>query len=145
MLNRVRTDLERTVEPAYRRKIAELVPTGITIIGVRIRAIHKITQAWHQANKDTAPETALNLLAAAFTRRRREEFLFVTVVTSRLKKNMAATQITPQLDHGANSKPLIDFEEVPIWVPRGHRAHLDWRAVTALQLLVVRRFVDPRP
>jgi ribosomal protein L14E/L6E/L27E len=67
VLNRVRTDLERTVEPAYRRKIAELVPTGITIIGVRIRAIHKITQAWHQDNKGTAPETALNLLAAAFT------------------------------------------------------------------------------
>jgi hypothetical protein len=35
-LNRMRTDLERAVEPAYRKKIAELVPTGITIISIRV-------------------------------------------------------------------------------------------------------------
>jgi hypothetical protein len=78
------------------------VPTGITIIGVRVPAIRKIVQAWHQANKDTTQITALDLLAATFTRRCREELLFATVAISRLKKNMTATHlvwIAPLIDH----------------------------------------------
>jgi ribosomal protein L14E/L6E/L27E len=93
VLNRVRADLERDVEPAYRKKITELVPTGVTIIGVRVPAIRKIAQAWHHANKDTTPDTALDLLTAAFKRRCREELLFATVIVSRLKKKLTAAHL----------------------------------------------------
>ena len=84
------------------KKITELVPTGITIIGVRVPAIRKIAQAWHQANKDTTPDTALDLLDAAFKRRCREELLFATVIVSRLKKKLTAAhlmRIDPLIEH----------------------------------------------
>lgn len=105
VLDHVRTALEQVVEPAYRKKITELVPTDITIIGVRVPAIRKIAQAWHQANKDTTPETALDLLAAAFKRRCREELLFATVIVSRLKKKLTAAhlvRIDPLIEHIAD-------------------------------------------
>lgn len=102
VLNRVRADLERNVEPAYRKKITELVPTGITIIGVRVPTIRKIAQAWHQANKDTTPDAALDLLSSAFKRRCREELLFATVIVSRMKKKLTPAhlmRIDPLIDH----------------------------------------------
>jgi hypothetical protein len=44
-LNCVCADFERSAEPVYRKKIDELVPTGITIIGIRVPAIRKVAQA----------------------------------------------------------------------------------------------------
>jgi hypothetical protein len=101
-LDSVRAELERNVEPAYRKKITELVPTGVAIIGVRVPAIRKIAQAWHQANKEVTPDTALDLLAAAFKRRCREELLFATVVVSRMEMKLTKThlrRIDPLIDH----------------------------------------------
>jgi len=102
ILDAVRADLDRAVEPAYRAKITELVPTGITIIGVRVPAVRKLAQAWHQANKDVTPDTAIDLLAAAFKRRCREELLFAVVVLSRLKKKLTSAHLNrldPLIDH----------------------------------------------
>ena len=101
-LDSVRAELERNVEPAYRKKITEFVPTGVAIIGVRVPAIRKIAQAWHQAKKEVTPDTALDLLAAAFKRRCREALLFATVVVSRMKMKLTKThlrRIDPLIDH----------------------------------------------
>lgn len=120
-LEAVRADLMRAAEPAYRKKISELVPTGVTIVGVRVPTIRRLAQTWHRAHKDLDPSTALDLLAAAFERRCREELVFAIVVLSRLKKNL-----TPA--HLARIDPLIDRIE-------------DWEVCDQLSMNVIGEIV----
>lgn len=101
VLKGVRADLERAAEPAYRTKIAELVPTEITIIGVRVPAIRRLVQGWHRDHKDITADEAIDLLASAFKRRCREEILFAAILLARLKKTLTSTHLK-RLD------PLID-------------------------------------
>lgn len=124
-LDQVRKDLERVAEPAYRKKIAELVPTGVTIIGVRVPAIRKLAQGWHQANKDVTPEFALDLLESAFERRCREELLFTIFVLARLKRKN-----TPA--HLESIHPLIDKIE-------------DWEVCDQLSMTVIGEIVAGAP
>lgn len=124
-LDSVRGDLEQAAEPAYRKKITALVPTGVTIIGVRVPTIRKLAQGWHQANKDIAPDRALDLLATAFERRCREELLFAIFVLSRLKKKLAPAHLK-QLD------PLIDGIE-------------DWEVCDQLSMNVIGEIVADEP
>ena len=104
ILDVIRADLERAADPAYRTKIAELVPTGVAIVGVRVPAIRNLAQVWHKAHNDLAPDAAIDLLATAFERRCREEVLFTVVLLSRLKK-----KLTPA--HLQRIDPLIDRVE----------------------------------
>ncbi len=100
-LNAVRAELEQLAEPAYRDKIRELVPTGVTIVGVRVPAIRKFAQAWHRTRRNVSTDDAVGILAEAFRRRCREELLFAIVLLSRFKK-----ALTP--NHLVALDPLID-------------------------------------
>lgn len=101
ILKDVRAELEGAAEPAYRKKIAELVPTGITIVGVRVPALRKLVQGWHGDHKDITASAAIDLLKTAFERRCREEILFAAVLLARLKKTLTKAHLKA-LD------PLID-------------------------------------
>ncbi len=104
ILDDIRADLEGAADGDYRKKIAELVPTGVRIIGVRVPTIRKLAQVWHQSNKGIVPEETLDLLAEAFKRRCREELVFTIVILSRLKK-----KLTPS--HLGRLDPMIDAIE----------------------------------
>jgi 3-methyladenine DNA glycosylase AlkD len=120
-LDDIRTDLLSAVDPAYRDKIAVLVPTGATILGVRVPAVRALALTWHRAHKELSPDAALDLLAAAFKRRCREELLFAIVLLSRLKKKLDATHLE-RLD------PLVDGIE-------------DWEVCDQLSMNVIGEIV----
>lgn len=124
-LDQVRKDFERVAEPAYRKKISAHVPTGVTIIGVRVPAVRKLAQGWHHANKDVTPEFAMDLLESAFKRRCREELLFAVFVLARLKRKLTPT-------HLELIEPLIDKIE-------------DWEVCDQLSMNVIGEIVAGAP
>jgi 3-methyladenine DNA glycosylase AlkD len=92
-----RKALETKIDPAYREKISELVPTGATVIGVRVPEIQTLAKTFAAAHSPLDFDTASALLDAQFAARCREEVLFGIFVLERIKKQLGP-QFWPTVD-----------------------------------------------
>ena len=85
----IRATLAAHADPAYREKIAKLVPTEIEIIGVRVPVIRTLVKSFRGEHPDLSIEAMMALLDRAFAERCREELLFATVLLASRRKLLA--------------------------------------------------------
>ncbi len=93
----IRALLERLVEPAYAAKIKELVPAGMTILGVRVPAIRAAARAFLGEHPEIDAELACDLYEHCCDRPCREELLFAQGLLERRRRKLDPA-IWPRLE-----------------------------------------------
>lgn len=79
--------LRANIDSSYVKKIKQLVPSGKTIIGVRVPVIKELVRNFKQS-KDLKFDLAFNLLDTFFERQTRDEILFGIFLLQSFKKSL---------------------------------------------------------
>lgn len=108
---RIHCDVQQAIhvaiDPAYRAKIQQLVPSGWTIHGVRVPQLRTLADALRKEHRATKIDDIVALLDAAFATREREPLLIYLFWLAAYKRHLTPT-LWPQIDGWVNL--LADWE-----------------------------------
>ena len=79
-------EVGKHVDAKYRKAMSSVVPTGLTILGVRVPVLRRVAAAWQRTHKTEIRVEVMELIEAFWEGKSREERLLAVYILSRYKR-----------------------------------------------------------